>query len=340
MKKTISYIETLDEIVKRKLYTFEALKKSDLFENYWIASNQISKKIVSYMYKDYEDVLENMKWDFSDTVSWFTIKLAEGYETIVSAYITPRYDDNGNLQKNNIDVYLSTILKNFLITKSEKDVIWIKKEVIDPKTNKTKKQTIPLTKIDRSGKEVKVHYGKESTSCPISDDESITLEDTIPSNKYNPEEYVLLECIIEEILQEKENNKSKIISDSYNDFLTIAENHSYLSQAFVFIEDIFKECEQKNYVSKVIKVFDGIDKKSEEYQEKAKNYFVRVYNHELKRYMHYLKKAGIPESEVDYLINFSATDYNQFGRKFVITDNRLHHLRYYNKNDIQASRAK
>ncbi len=333
----------MEKIIKKTtddgIFTIESLKESDYYDEYCKACFSVAKRAAGKVYSNRKKDFHALAWSYEDAVSELTFILISKYDKIAKAYLKERRDENGNIKKNNLSAYAKRILDHHMNSLIKEREILVRENYIDPITNKECHRSVPMTETDENGNTRKCHYSSISLSKPISDDGSITLEDTIASNEYNPENRMIFLCTLSELFAERQQKKDTELADSCRDCMYIAGKHSFLAQNFVFIEDQLKKYGVGNNLKKAIKLSSRITCKEASEQENVKKEFVKLYNYELTRYIECLGRTGVDSSILDGLKKYYASEYKQFGRNFVFDDNKEHHLRNYNKNDLKAIKA-
>lgn len=305
----------MKKAINNNILTNEAMRDSLLFSDYWFACYELAKALVKANYPKTEKARDLMSWDYEDLVSEFSIQLERKFETQVKAILNPRVDENGNITEHNFNGYNTAILKKFLIDKIDKYAIKTSKEYID-KNNKKHRITINLKKEDENGQQHNIYWEIDSMSRSISDDDSLTLGDTLESNTFYPEDSAIA-------MADKIESKAK----SFEYLRKMCKMKAYLGCVYVYIEDKLIE----NYIpcslESMLLIFKNIEKKSPAFQATAKKAFIRAYNNDLVSFVDFISENAISDDAENFIFTHYAKSFNDFGRVFNIDEDTIYHRR-------------
>ena len=208
------YGELIDSIIKDNIYTFDSLKSSPYYNDFFICSQDIAVEITNIKKHTAQTAKAFMAWDDCDLVSEMRDKIINSFETQVKKTL-----EKGK-SHNHLN-YLLTIFDNNIVKDSLKKFEVRKRvEFIDESGNR-KKKTEPITTTDKDGINHKLYHKIEYLSTPITNnDDSLTLGDTIQSMN-TPLDY-------HAIIAEFDNTYSQKLIDD----LKKLSNHKYHKQLY------------------------------------------------------------------------------------------------------------
>ena len=120
-------------------------------------------------------------------------------------------------------------------------------------------------------------------------------------------------------------------TNTLNYFIKICNSHKYMGQAYVYIEDKLREYSQTSSLNKMLVLFNNIAFKSPAFQEAAKAAFIKAYNKDLALFLNYI----CDEKEKEDLFNrYSITLFEELGRNFSFSMDKVYKLRRLNKEDL------
>ena len=315
MKEVINFADVMANAIENNILTNTALKENSLYNEYWLACHDLAKALVRANYPKTEMTRHFMSWDYEDVVSELSILLVAKFETQIKAILNPKVDNNGNYKKHNFGAYTAAILSNLLIDRA--DVYARKKTVKYVDANgKMHRKTVNVKKTDENGKKHNVYWNFDSMSRPISDDGSLTLGDTLPSNAYNPEDLAIAKS--EEMIRNAE---------TFDHLKKMCKMKTYLGCVYVYIEDYLIQSSIPCSLDAMLMIFNNIESKSPAYQAAAKKALVRAYNHDLVSFVNLISENEINDEGTNFIFTNYAKAFSDFGRDFHVDDDSIYHRR-------------
>ena len=315
MKEVTNFAKVMTKAIDNNILTNTALKENYLYTEYWLACHDLAEALVRANFNKTEMTRHFKSWDFEDVVSELSIQLVAKFETQINAILNPKVDDNGNIKKHNFNAYTTTTLTNFLIDNTDEYVIKETQKFIDD-NGKVHRKTVNITKTDEKGKKHNVYWGFDSMSRPVSDDDSLTLGDTLASNAYNPEDIAIAKS--EEMIRNAE---------TFDHLKKMCKMKTYLGCVYVYIEDYLLQSSIPCSLDAMLMIFNNIESKSPAYQAAAQKAFVRAYNNDLVSFVNCLSEEEISDDATNFIFTNYAKDFNDFGRDFHVDDDSIYHRR-------------
>lgn len=315
MKEITNFSNVITLAIKNNILTHDAMVNSFLFTEYWLACRDLAKAIVRANYSKTEKARKLKAWDFDDLVSEFSILLERKFETQVNAILNPSVDENGNFKKHNFNAYNTTMLANFLKNKIDKFAIKVTEEYVD-ENNKKHRRTVNAKVVDNNGVAHNIYWDVDSISRSISDDDNLTLGDTLTSDTYQPETTSIANA--DEIAARKE---------SFEHLRKMCKMKSYLGCIYVYIEDkLIENCIPCSLKS-ILEIFNNIESKSHAFQIAAQKAFVRAYNNDLVNFVDFTSESEISDEAVDFILTNYGKAFSDFGRGFQLNEDTIYHRR-------------
>ena len=314
MREINTYSYIMNEAIKSNTLTNDDIKNSSLYADYWLACAELSKSIVRMNYSKTELVRAFKGWDFEDLCEEFTMVLVKKFGTQINAMLNPKPDEYGIIHAHNHNAYTTTIFTNWINDFLKK--LEIKKKVrvtgIDNKEHYIYKN---VTYKDVNGNEVKAYYSIMSLSTPITDDNSLTMEDTLEDDTYNPEKTYMAK-----------NDEMTSNADSFETLKKMLKAKQYLACIYVYIEDeLIKRgigCSYETMMTLFAKAESNPD-----LLLNAQKALVAAFNTDLDKYVTTITTNVNNEDVRAFISSSSASDFSDFGRSFTMNDDSVYHRR-------------
>lgn len=315
MREINTYSYIMNEAIKSNTLTNDDLKNSSLYAEYWLACAELSKSIVRMNYSKTELIRAFKGWDFEDLCEEFAMVLVKKFQAQINAMLNPKPDEYGIVHAHNHNAYTTTIFTNWINDFLKKIEIKKKVRVTGP-DNKEHYIYKNVTYKDINGNDVKAYYSVMSLSTPITDDNSLTLEDTLEDDTYNPEASAV--------------TKSDVIAakkKSFEYLKKMCKMKTYLGCVYVYIEDkLIENCIPCSLES-ILEIFNNIESKSPAFQLTAQRAFVHAYNNDLVKFVDSISDKEINDEGVDFILTHYGKTFEDFGRGFHIDEDTIYHRR-------------
>ncbi len=314
-KSLLGYIQIVNKAIENNILTNDSLAHSAFAEDYWIICHELAQTIVFYNYTNICASFKSISWDCHDITMEFTILLHKGFQSYVNASLHPKKDENGKIKPFSPSGYINKSFTYFVCQCFRKNVVKVKRHVKNDTNNKKKLITDIITIINEDGIKAKTYYKFISIYSPISDDESLTLGDTIASEQYNTEAEALLNVIEAE-------NKANIYKK-----LKMLFSQKYYSQAYIFIQDTLDEYGYECSIDNMLELFRNYSDMTPFEQQAAKKAFVDAYNNDMLTMLSFLQKECDPNIDTKLIYDHIADNFEEFGRDFKISKQKFYSLR-------------
>lgn len=322
MREINTYSYIMNEAIKSNTLTNDELKNSPLYSEYWLACAELSRAIVRMNYSKTELVRSFKGWDFEDVCAEFTMVLVRKFQVQIKAMLNPKPDKNGVIHAHNHNAYTTTIFSNWIYDLIKPLEIKRKQRVVDT-DNKEHYRYQNVTYKDVNGNKAKTYYSIMSLSTPITDDNSLTIEDTLEDNTYNPETAAVAKS--DEIAYKRE---------SFEQLKKLCKVKTYLGCVYFYIEDKLIENSLPSSLESVLAIFNNIESKSPAFQLAAQRAFVHAYNNDLVKFLDSISEKNISDEEVDFILTHYGKTFEDFGRGFRIDEDTLYHRRHEYKTSL------
>ena len=188
-----NYQRIMETAISHNILTNEALKSSNLYDEYCLASADIAKIIVRCNPNATANISSFFGYEFDDFVQELTTRLINKFEPQITAILSK------GPEVHCYNAYCTSIFLSYTHDLYKKAIIQEKTKTTD-ENGKIHNTLTPVTKKDEFGNETKVTYSFILLSTPLSSDEidSTELGNTIPSEELTPEEKLLLKEAIKE----------------------------------------------------------------------------------------------------------------------------------------------
>ena len=314
MKSIKAFESVVSAAIKNGIRTNEDLKNSKYFEPYCLACFAVSKEYARMTHEKNNLPKELKVWDNEDISEELCIFLITKFHTITDAVLNPEKDEAENSKKHNHKSYIMTAFSNKLAESVRKYME--KEEIVNEKTNR--RNRVNATKIDEFGNTTNVYIRTTSLSTPVSETGDITLGDTLSNESRSAGND------IDALLNKME----------YLEWLkSVYSKHTYIGQVYVLINDILSAYRLSSSLQSMLEMFEGIEEKTAEERRLVESALIRAFNEDLYRCV-YLLNNGMSDKEAEYILTHYARSYNEFGRNFVLTRDKVYHLRSLNLDDI------
>lgn len=325
MKEINTYSYIMNEAIKSNTLTNDDLKNSSLYTDYWLACSEVATSIVRMNYQKTKLVRSSKDWDFEDLCVEFAIVLVRKFQAQINAMLNPKLNEYGVIQAHNHNAYTTTIFTNW-IKDLLKPLEIKKKQCVIGTDNKEHYIYKNVTYKDLNGNEAKAYYNVMSLSAPIINDNSLTIEDTLEDDTYNPESSAVAKA--DEIAAKKE---------SFEQLKKMCKMKTYLGCVYIYIEDMLVEnCIKPRSLESILKIFNNIESKSPAFQLAAQKAFVRAYNNDLVKFVDSISERDIDDEGVAFILTHYSRTFEDFGRRFHIDENTIYHRR----NEYKKTLAK
>ena len=325
MREINTYSYVMNEAIKSNTLTNDELRNSSLYSDYWLACAELSRAIVCMNYSKTGLIRSFKGWDFEDLCVEFAMVLVRKFHTQISAILNPKPDEYGVIRAHNYNAYTTKMFSNWINDLIKPLEIKRKQHVIGT-DNKEHYISKCVTYKDVNGNEAKAYYSVMSLSTPITDDNSLTMEDTLEDDTYNPEKAMIA----------KDDDMASN-ADAFETLKKMLKVKQYLGCIYVYIEDelikrgIPCSCEaMKSLFAK-----SGSNPNALLNAQKA---LVAAFNVDLVKYVTTITTNVSNEDVEAFIASSSASDFRDFGRSFTINDDSIYHRR--NEYKLCISRLK
>ena len=304
--------EIMETAIAKNILTNEALKSSELYDDYWLAAADVAQVIVRCNPKYAGNISSFLGYEFKDFVQELTVRLVNKFETQINAIL------NKGLENHNYNAYCTSIFRSYTHDVYKKAIIKDNEETTD-ENGKIHNTLTPVTKKDEFDNDTKLTYSFILLSTPLSSEETDGAEfgSMIPSEELTPEENVLFTEAIKESAEH---------IFSYFEHLGHRKSRGPL---FALANLCLKLEEDKRAQNLVHRLSIACDENPE--------YFVRLYNKEMKRL------ADTLQISQKRMKPFLATNLSDFGKDFhpgTSADIAAHLSRFRYKYKVELAKLK
>lgn len=287
MSSILRYEQCLMKAKEKKIYTLEELKKDkELYKEFWLSSYDISKSLTGFHYNRTKLCQSLNCFNDEDIVSEFTIKLVNNFDNIMKMLSRPRTDEKGNPCEHNLKGYTATSFFHFLSDSVKKCVV-----------------TQTETKEKR-----KIYYSLTSLSAPISEDNSLSLEDTLIGDINKTPEAMLVEAICR--------------AEAFEYLKGLFKRKKYVGCIYIFINDMLIEFGHDSSLNTNQERFKNYDKATSEEKRDMEQDLINDFNNDLMEFISNFSMFDYPEAHNHYVKSF-----DMFGKNYNLSPAKISHLR-------------
>lgn len=308
MSSILRYEQCLMKAKEKKIYTLEELKKDkELYKEFWLSSCDISKSLTRFHYNRTKLCQSLNCFNDEDIVSEFTIKLVNNFDNIMKMLSSPRIDEKGNPCENNLKGYTAISFKRFLSDSVKKCVV-TQKETILGQNNKEHHISSPLYTYDENKEKRKIYYSLTSLSAPISEDNSLSLEDTLIGDINKTPEAMLVEAICR--------------AEAFEYLKGLFKRKKYVGCIYIFINDMLIEFGHDSSLNTNQERFKNYDKATSEEKRDMEQDLINDFNNDLMEFISNFSMFDYPEAHNHYVKSF-----DMFGKNYNLSPAKVSHLR-------------